>query len=104
MEERRRFGRFVTQLKAQYILKDSKRDCEECTVINMGRKGIGIRFTPHEKVDIGSIVHLEIFVPEKLKPTNVEAVIKWIEKRGDFLFGGIECNELLDEMKFSKLG
>lgn len=103
MKNRRRFGRFETQLKAQYILKDSQGDWGECTIISMGRKGMGIRFHAHEKIDIGSAIHLEVFVPEKLKPAIVEGVLRWTEERGSILFGGIECNEILDEMEFSKL-
>ena len=104
MEDRRRFGRFETQLKAHYISQDSKRDWEECTVISMSRKGVGIRFQKREKINEGSTIHLKVFVPEKLKPTIVEGVLKWIEERGNVLYGGIECNEILDEMRFSKLG
>ena len=102
MKNKRRFGRFDTQLKAQYISQDNKKNLQECTVINMSRKGIGVRFQLCEKVSIGSKIHLKIFVPEKVQPTIVEGVLKWIEKRENALFGGIESNEILDEMKFSK--
>jgi len=37
-----------------------------------------------------------------MQPTIVEGVLKWTEKRENALFGGIESNEILDEMKFSK--
>jgi len=104
MEDRRRFGRFETQLKAHYILQDSEKDWKECTVISMSRKGMGIRFHTREKINEGSSIQLKVFVPEKLKPTVVEGVLKWIEEKGNVFFGGIECNEILDEMKFSKLG
>lgn len=103
MEDRRRFGRFDTQLKAQYISRDSKRDWEECTIISLGRKGVGLRFHSRDKINVGSTIHLKVFIPEKLNPTSVEGVLRWTEERGNILFGGIECNEVLDEMEFSKL-
>ena len=103
MKERRKFIRFETELKAQYISLDGKRDWEKCAVVSMGRKGIGVRFQLCEKVSIGSKIHLKIFVPEKVQPTIVEGVLKWIEKRENAIFAGIESNEILDEMKFSKL-
>jgi len=103
MKNRRRFGRFETQLKAKYMLKDSSKDWEECTIISMGRKGMGIRFHTREKIDVGSAIRLEVFIPEKSKPTNVQGILKWTMDRGSVLFGGIESNEILDEMKFSKL-
>ena len=104
MENKRKFGRFDTQLEAQYVSKESTGDEGECTVINMSRKGIGVRFHARKKINIGSTINLEVFVPEKLEPANVEGVLKWIEeeKEGD-LVGGIELDEVLDEMKFSKL-
>ena len=103
MGERRRFGRFDTQLRAQYISQDGERDWEECTVISISRKGIGIRFHSREKSTIGTIIHLKIFIPEKVKPTVVEGVLKWKGKRENELFGGVESGEILDEMRFSKL-
>ena len=102
MKERRKFIRFETELKAQYISQDGKRDWERCAVVSLGRKGIGVRFQSREKVYIGSNLRFKIFVPEKMQPTIVEGVLKWTEKRGNALFGGIESNEILDEMKFSK--
>ena len=103
MKERRRFIRFETELEAQYILQGSKGDWEKCAVVSMGRKGFGIRFQPHKTVYIGSNIRLKIFVPEKVQPTMVEGVLKWIEERENAIFGGIESNEILDEMKFSKV-
>jgi len=102
MKERRRFIRFETELKAQYISQDGKRDWERCVVVSLGRKGIGVRFQSCEKFYIGSNIRLRIFVPEKKQPTIVEGVLKWTEKRENALFGGIESNEILDEMEFSK--
>ena len=102
MRERRKFIRFETELEAQYISQDGKRDWGKCAVVTLGRKGIGVRFKLCEKVYIGSNIRLKIFVPEKMQPTIIEGVLKWTEKRENALFGGIESNEILDEMKFSK--
>ena len=104
MKETRRYGRFDTQLRAHYSLQKSPRNPGECTVINMSRKGIGVRFHDQEDIDIGTSISLNIFVPEKMNPTSVIGVIKWINKKGKTFVCGIECDELLDEMKFSKLG
>ena len=102
MKEKRRFMRFETELEAQYNAQGGKDDWEACTVISMGRKGVGVKFHSQEKVHIGSPIRLRIFVPEKMQPTSVKGVLKWTEERENVLFGGIECDELLDEMKFSK--
>ena len=54
-------------------------------------------------VKAGVLIRLEIFIPEKLSPIGVEGILRWTDKREDGFFGGVECNEVLDEMKFSKL-
>jgi len=99
----RQFGRFDTALKAHLIFVGNGADGKECTVINMSRKGIGIKFHKREDIAIGSPIRLEVFIPEKSIPTSVQGILKWTEERDDMLFGGIECTDVLDEMKFSKV-
>ncbi len=103
MKDSRKHGRFDTQLKAQYSLKENSGDVRDCTVINMSRKGIGVKFRAHEKISIGSTIRLLVFIPEKLNPASILGVLKWIEKKGNNIIAGIESHELLDEMKFSKV-
>jgi hypothetical protein len=38
-----------------------------------------------------------------LNPVNVEGILRWVERKGNVLFGGMESKEILDELKFSKL-
>jgi hypothetical protein len=42
MEDGRGFIRFFSQLKARYITEDKEKDWEECTIINVNRKGVGV--------------------------------------------------------------
>ena len=102
-EDKRGFGRFETELKAYYYIcngEDEERN--ECTVINMSRKGMGLEIKTDKKINAGSTIRLEIFVPDKRKPTVVQGVLKWVEKRKETWSAGIECKEVLDEMQFSK--
>ena len=100
---RRKFGRFETHLEAQYKVQGSERKWQKCTVRNMSRKGIGIHFHSPAKMSTGTPIRLEIFIPDKQKPIGVEGVLRWTDRRKDGNFGGMECNEILDEMRFSKL-
>jgi len=103
-EDKRGFGRFETELKAYYYYISNGKDEErnECTVINMSRKGMGLEIKTDKKINAGSTIRLEIFVPDKRKPTVVQGVLKWVEKRKETWSAGIECKEVLDEMQFSK--
>jgi hypothetical protein len=104
--DRRRFRRFTIILAARYRIENGSDSICRCTIINMNQKGIGIRFHTHETMDVGSQIQLEIYVYEKLKFTNVKGILKWNRKRGNGyslgVDGGVECDELLDEMQFSK--
>jgi len=102
MKDTRKHGRFDTQLKAQYYLKENSGDVRDCTVINMSRKGIGVKFHAHEEISIGTTIRLEVYIPEKMTPASILGVLRWIEEKGDDIIAGIECTETLDEMKFSK--
>jgi len=103
MEDRRGFSRFDTQLKAQYFLKEKKGGWEECTIINVSRKGMRIRFHPSEKIIVGSTIHLEIFVPTELEPISVKGILKRVEQEEDNIIGRVKLTEVLDEDKLARL-
>jgi len=102
-DNKRRYGRFDTELKARYCVAEDEGDWHACTVVNLSRKGIGIRLDAHETIDLDTVILLEVFVPEKSRPTSVQGIVKWTDARGDSVFCGVESIELLDEMKFSKI-
>ena len=97
MEDRRIFSRYFSQLKAKYFLNDKRIVWEECTIINISRKGMGIKLHTHEKIYVGSIIHLGIFIPTKIESFTVKGVLKWIEKGVNCFVGGIEETESLEE-------
>lgn len=90
MENRRKFSRFDTQIEAQYILKGKKRDRGECTVVDISRQGMGIKFRTPEKINLGSTIRLEISIPMELEHINVEGVLKRINQKEKGFIGGIE--------------
>lgn len=100
---KRKFKRIDTQLKAKYFLEGRKGDGEECAIINVSRRGMGIKFYTREKINIGLTVHLEIFVSSELEAVNVKGTLKNIRQMENDLIGGIELTEFLDEDKWTKL-
>jgi c-di-GMP-binding flagellar brake protein YcgR len=96
MDVRRKFSRVPIELKAQYHLKGEE-DWKECTVIDISRNGMGIKFLTREKIDVGSTIHLEIFLHEKPKLINVKGILKWIKPRENDFIGGIEVTLLTRE-------
>ena len=96
IENRRRFSRFNTHLRAQYFSDEKKEGGEKCTVTDISRSGMGIRFNAYGKFNVGSTIFLEIAIRERSEPINVKGVLKQVNWRGDDLFGGIEWNGLID--------
>ena len=90
MEEKRKFRRFSTNLKAQYFLEESKENRKECTIINVSRNGAGLEFYTPERIGIGSNLILEIFAPKATDPVNVKGIVRWIRQGEKDFIGGIE--------------
>ena len=102
IQRKRRFTRFASKQKAQYCLRERYGSWKECTIHTTSRKGVGI--TLKEKINVGSIIFLEIPIPHEFAPLSIKGTLRWIkEKENDFI-GGIEFTKALDEVQFSKLG
>ncbi len=57
MESRRSLYRFLPPfLKAQYFSREEKGSREKCTIFNISRKGVALKFHTREKVRIDSSV------------------------------------------------
>jgi Tfp pilus assembly protein PilZ len=97
MEERRKYDRYFTKIKAQYRLKEEE-DWRECTIINLSHRGMNITFQTSEDINVGSTIYMKVFLSENPKLINVKGVIKWIEQSENDHIGGIEVTILTKEM------
>lgn len=104
MEDRRKYKRFPTQLIARY-LRENEEEWKNCTVINIGRGGLGITVYVREKIPMDSSLQLEIIVPAKKEPIKVTGILRWImEQEEEMSFmGGIEFTKILDEIELANL-
>ena len=96
MEERRRFTRIKTRLKAQYHT-EGEEEWKDCLVIDFSQIGMGIKFLTREEIIEGSIIHLKIFIPKEVRPVNVKGILKWIKPRKNDFIGGIDVTFLTRE-------
>ena len=86
---------FFIYLKAHYALKEGDAVWEECTILDVNSKGLGMEFnTP---ISLDSTIHLEIPLPDTLEPLNVKGTLKWFKQSEHRFIGGIELTEPLDE-------
>lgn len=80
-------------------MKERQEGWGECTVMDVSRKGMGIVFLTHEKINVGSTVLLEIAIPTASNPVRVVGIVRWIRKKGNDFIGGVESTKLLDDVK-----
>ena len=103
MENTRRFERFSTQREGQYFLVKEKEKGQNCTIIDVSRKGLGMIFHSNEEISVGTNIRLEIPDPITIDTIDVRGELKWSKEIGGEFIGGIELSSILSDVKFSKL-
>ncbi len=97
-EENRAAIRFATNLKGRFFVKELEKQWGNCTVFDVSRTGMGIKFHTSETIEVGSHITIEIEVPSELEPMNVKGVLRWVKQGENEFLGGIELTEVLDEI------
>ncbi len=75
-------------------MDEGRRYLDGCTIIDVTREGMGIRFHTDENISVGSTVHLEIPVLTELAPVKVKGIVKWVAQRENDFTGGIKVTDL----------
>ena len=94
MKERRKYTRSQTERNGQYFLDGKENEFGECTITDVSREGMRIKFSTGEKINIGSTIHIDIPVSPVSKLLNVKGTLKWIDQKENDFTGGIEITEL----------
>jgi hypothetical protein len=103
MEYTRQYVRYPTNREAFYCLHETLAKKQECTIINISRKGMGVLFRRIDGINIGAIIRIEIPISTALESISVNGMVKWVDKTESSYVGGIELNKELSDVKFSKL-
>ena len=104
MDERRKYIRFPVKLTARYAEKNGG-NWKECSVIDISREGMGISIYSRESINKGASLRMEITVPVKDGPIDMEGVLIWIrELKEDPQFnyiGGVRISSITPEDKWA---
>ena len=104
MDERRKYIRFPVKLNARYEEKNGG-NWKECSVIDISREGMGISIYSRESINKGASLRMEITVPVKDGPIDMEGVLIWIrELKEDPQFnyiGGVRISSITPEDKWA---
>jgi hypothetical protein len=84
-------------------LQEERAEKQECTIINISRKGMGVVFHRKDGIDIGVYIRIEIPVATALESISLNGMVKWVDKTESNYVGGIELSRELSDVKFSKL-
>lgn len=103
MEYTRQYARYPTHREAFYCLYEKMAEKQECTIINISRKGMGVLFSRSDGIHIGVTIRIEIPVASALESISVNGMVKWVDKTESNYVGGIELSKELSDVKFSKL-
>jgi hypothetical protein len=63
---------------------------EECIIVESSKGELRIEFHTKEKIKEGSIINIRALIPSVPNPVIVKGILKWIEKKGEYLSGGVE--------------
>ncbi|MBN1227426.1 MAG: PilZ domain-containing protein [Deltaproteobacteria bacterium] len=100
--DKRSFTRFEANLKGTFLIKGSIKS-EECTIVDISRKGLGVELNTRERILKGSLIYIEIYPPGELSPINLKGTIKWIKQEEGKLEGGVELSKALDDDVLARL-
>jgi len=103
MEYTRQYARYPTHREAFYCLYEKMAEKQECTIINISRKGMGVLFSRSDGIHTGVPIRIEIPVATALESISVNGMVKWVDKTESNYVGGIELSKELSDVKFSKL-
>jgi len=76
MKEKRAVARIPRKLPARFFPEGLKTG-KPCTLVELGERGLGVRFHVKEKIDFGRKLFVEVDVPGKDRPVRAEIVVMW---------------------------
>ena len=105
MEDRRELVRFPTTLKAIYYFKleGDREGLEQCSILDVSYKGLGVNFHQHALNSVGLLINLEIPLMRQPNLITAAGAVRWCEEREYGFISGIELAEAFDSITLLKL-
>ena len=103
VQEKRKFVRVLTNLKAQYSIKNKKSRWKKCTIINIHHKGFGLEFHSVAKINEGETLLFSIVLADKSEPIQIRGSVQWMKERKRYFIGGIKVASAQDEDRLAAL-
>ena len=94
MEERRKYHRSPTKQNGEYFLDGEERGSGVCTITDVSRGGMGIRFNTARIITIGSIIRFKIAATSIATFVKIRGILKWTKQKENDLNAGIKITGL----------
>ena len=99
----RKYKRYPTHREVRYFIEGTTGDKQVCTIVNVSRKGMGIIFHTDEEIRVGTVIGIEISIPQSSESIIVRGTLKWIDKMEFDIIGGVELLNELSTLQLSRL-
>lgn len=94
MEEKRKYHRSPTKQNGEYFLGEEEKGFGICTITDVSRGGMGIRFNTARIINIGSIIRLKIAAKSLSTFVKVRGILKWTKRKNNDSIAGIKITGL----------
>jgi len=95
--------RFNSALKAKYSIKGKDAQHQECQITNLSSSGATTHFPRNESLKSGSVIAIDIAIPNTVVHIAIEAEIMWTKQRFNELIGGIKFTGALSKTMINQL-
>lgn len=97
VKNQRLFKRFPHNHQGRFFSNTQSKGWRDCQIVDISRKGVQIECSATEEISTGSIMCIEIYIPNQLELVSLKGTVKWVKKKDDKLISGIEFCKLLEE-------
>ncbi len=101
VQDQRSYERAEANILAQYFIKSKSMRYHDCTILNISRAGLAIKFHQEEETDPGAEILMEFLLPPKLEALSLSGEITRIAE--DKTVCGIMFRELLPAKAMDQL-
>ncbi len=95
--------RFNIELNATYSIKRHSQQQQECRIANLSASGATAHFPRNERLKRGTVIAMDIAIPNTIMRIATEAEIMWIKQRFNELISGIKFTSILSDTMIQQL-
>jgi hypothetical protein len=89
--------RFDVDLNAMYSTMQRGSQHQQCQITNLSASGAKVHFPHDEKVRSGTVIAMDITIPNTIMRIAAEAEVMWVKQRFNEVVSGMKFTDALNE-------